>query len=216
MAIPLPQVSWSLDGTAAARHGRIPLTLRGLCNWTDDRPPAARHSTHTPRALQLDGTCFASVQHIPSLLVGSGSLTVCARLRSSTPGALILSKLGEVGSAGGPSRVVGYGLEIGDERGVGRHRLVAHRAAPRASPRASPSARPRRSPCARLMQASAVGAALPLPPLSSSSVLIVLLDVLTGASVATATAVLAATVSVHVVRGRQVRAVRALDGGGGG
>ena len=95
-----------------------------------------------------------------------------------------------------------------DDQDVRQRRLLASTAPcrahpsriapPRASPRASPLARPRHTPYALLMQASAVGAALPLPPLSSSSVLIVLLDVLTGASVATATAVLAATVSAAV------------------
>ena len=66
-----------------------------------------------------------------------------------------------------------------DDQDVRQRRLLASTAPcrahpsriapPRASPRASPLARPRHTPYALLMQASAVGAALPLPPLSSSS-----------------------------------------------
>ena len=59
------------------------------------------------------------------MLVGVGSLSVCVRLRSAAPGALLLSKLGAVETTGcaglctGQPGLAGYGLELGDERGLG-------------------------------------------------------------------------------------------------
>ena len=114
--VPAPQVSWSLDGTTSARHGAVRVNLHGQCNWTQGH-------TNTTHALLLSGSCFASVAHCSSLLVGTGSVSVCARLRTTTSGSLLLSKLGSVNGAAGPSALssssIGFGLEIGDGFGVG-------------------------------------------------------------------------------------------------
>ena len=110
--VPPPQQAWSLDGTAAATHGGIRASLHGSCNWTQG------HIDGT-RALQLQGDCFASVAHGPSLLVGTGSLTLCARMRSRAPGSVLASKLAHFESPGAARITVGYGIEVGDERGLG-------------------------------------------------------------------------------------------------
>ena len=118
MAIPPPQLAWSLDGTTRAAHGGVAVRLHGTCNWTSG------HAAGT-QALLLEHGCFASVEHRPSMLVGVGSLSVCVRLRSAAPGALLLSKLGAVETTGcaglctGQPGLAGYGLELGDERGLG-------------------------------------------------------------------------------------------------
>ena len=116
VSIPVPQVAWSLDGTTAATHGGVRARLHGECSWSSG-------PSNSTRALSLSGTCFASMGHRPSLLVGTGSMTVCAQLRCATPGALLLSKLAYAEGTNGPlgrsSSRIGYALEIGDERGLG-------------------------------------------------------------------------------------------------
>ena len=85
---PQPSVAWQLDGSAASHiEGAAPLWVDSRCNWTSGHLPALS-------ALRLDGRCYASAAHTPSLLFGAGSLSVCARFRTGTPGVPLVAKLG--------------------------------------------------------------------------------------------------------------------------
>ena len=109
--LPSPSAAWLLDGSPApaAAGGGTWLALSGACNWT--------RATEVPsgRALGLLRGCSASAAHSPGLGgVGSGSLSVCVRVRSRMRGEPLVSK----GLARGAS-AAGFGIEIGEERGLG-------------------------------------------------------------------------------------------------
>ncbi len=107
--VPPPSAAWRLDGDVGSLGGGAALRLHGSCNWT------APDGGLGP-SLRLTRGCYASTPSSPSLQVGTGSLSVCARFRSTVPGASLLNKLGRDGSAG---VLHGWGVELGEGRGLG-------------------------------------------------------------------------------------------------
>lgn len=119
----MPAVAWALDGTADTAYGGAHLSLRGKCvsPWTDG--PAAGNASY--RALRVMPSCSAEAIHSPSLAVGRGSFSACARFRTSTPGAPLLAKLKSSGGAGFAVEVAegghGIGISLADSLGTSVH-----------------------------------------------------------------------------------------------
>ena len=108
--LPTPQAAWELDGHTRSAIGGNPVMLSGRCEWTAG--PANRS-----RALRTRAECEARAAPSASLHMGSGAVSMCARFRSSTPGARIFSKF-RTGAAGS---LIGFALGLGETHGVGYH-----------------------------------------------------------------------------------------------
>ena len=106
--LPTPQAAWQLDGHTRSTTGGNPVMLRGRCDWTTG---PANHS----KALRTGPECEARAAPSASLHMGSGPVSMCARFRSRTPGARLLSKF-HTGAAGS---LIGFALELGETHGVG-------------------------------------------------------------------------------------------------
>ena len=105
--VPTPSAAWRLDGSALAFGAGVALALHGHgCNWTD-----------AGSALWLPNGCYAQAEHSVGMSgVGAGSLSVCARVRTASRGAALVSK----GLGGGDHAVAaGFAIEVGEERGLG-------------------------------------------------------------------------------------------------
>ena len=106
LGVPIPAAAWDLDGHDRSATGGNRLMVR-RCSWSD----GPRNSS---RALVLGAGCHVHAPSCPSLSVGSGPLSICARFRSRVPGARLLSKFSNSAVS-----AVGFGIDLGETHGLG-------------------------------------------------------------------------------------------------
>ena len=113
--LPTPAAAWRFDegrgAIASSVDGGGNARLAGDdCRWTN-----FSRTNRSWTAAELPGACWARVSHRASLNAGMGSLSACARFRTTMRGGTLLSKLG----ASADGQLSGWCVELGEEGGLG-------------------------------------------------------------------------------------------------
>ena len=125
MAAPQPTAAFNLDGSTTSAYGGAPAQLLGnsSCFISSSNDTSFAGPSLSPSA------CLASVANAPSLTLGAGSLSACARFRGAKSGAPLLSKL-QPKSAGFAVELSesgrGLGVSFADTLGTSVHEELGH------------------------------------------------------------------------------------------